>query len=54
MTQYRGLDFPCNFSMAGYCINLQLPSGMTREQAQQIIFDAIENTIHGPWVLTIR
>jgi hypothetical protein len=54
VAQYPGLDFQCNFSMAGYYTNLQLPAGMTREQAQQIITDAIEGAIYGPWTLAIR
>jgi hypothetical protein len=54
IAQYPGLDFQCNFSMAGYYTNLQLPTGMTREQAQQIIADAVEGAIYGPWRLTIR
>ncbi len=54
MAQYPGLDFECQFSMAGYYTNLQLPAGMTATQAQQIIFDAIEGAIYGPWTLTIK
>ena len=54
MAQYPGLDFQCHFSMAGYYTDLQLPDGMTKEQAQQIIFDAIEGAIYGPWALTIK
>ena len=52
--QYSGLDFQCSFSMAGYYTNLRLPTGMTKEQAQQIIMDAVEGAIYGPWMLTIR
>jgi hypothetical protein len=54
IAQHPGLDFQCNFSMAGYYTNLQSPSGMTREQAQQIITDAVEGAIYGPWTLTIN
>ncbi len=54
MAQYPGLDFQCHFSMAGYYTDLQLPDGITREQAQQIIFDTIEGAIYGPWVLNIK
>ncbi len=54
MTQYPGLDFQCHFTMAGYYSNLQAPSGMTSEQANQIIYDAIEGAINGPWVLTAQ
>lgn len=54
MAQYPGLDFQCQFSMAGYYTNLQVPAGITTEQAKQVIFDAIEGAINGPWVLTVR
>lgn len=54
MAQYPGLDFQCNFSMSGYYSNLQLPAGMTSEQAREIIFDAIEGAVNGPWILTVR
>ena len=54
VAQYPGLDFQCSFSMAGYFINLKLPSGMTKEKNQQIITDAIEGAIYGPWLLTIK
>lgn len=54
IAQYPGLDFHCNFSMAGYYTNLKLPSGLKREDAQQIIFDAIEGAIYGPWVLDLK
>lgn len=54
LAKYPGLDFQCHFSMAGYYTNLRLPDRMMREQAQQIITDAIEGAIYGPWVLTIK
>ncbi len=54
IANYPGLDFQCHFSMAGYFTNLQLPSGMTREQADRIITDTIEGAIYGPWILKIR
>jgi hypothetical protein len=54
MAQYPGLDFQCQFSMAGYYTNLQVSAGMTTEQAKQVIFDAIEGAINGPWLLTVR
>ncbi len=54
MAQYPGLDFQCQFSGAGYTTNLKLPTGLTTEQAKQMITDAIEGAIYGPWVLTIR
>lgn len=52
--QYPGLDFTCNFSYGGYYTDLKLPAGMNATQAQQIIFDAIERAVYGPWILTIR
>ncbi len=52
--RYPGLDFTCQFSMAGYYTNLQLPPGMSREQADALIVDAIEGAIYGPWQLTVR
>ena len=54
LSQYPDLDFQCSFSMAGYYTDLRVPDGMTREEAQQIIMDAIEGAIYGPWELTIR
>ena len=54
MDRYPGLDVECAFSMAGYYTHLQLPAGMTDSQAQQIIVDAIEGAIDGPWVVTVR
>ncbi len=54
IAQYPGLDFACHFSMAGYYTSLTLPQGMTREQADRLIRDTIEDAIYGPWVLTIR
>ena len=54
IAKYPGLDFQCNYSGAGYYTDLRLPDGMTREEAQQIIFDTIEGAIYGPWVLTIK
>ena len=52
--RYPGLDFTCNFSMAGYYTNLKLPPGMSREQADRLIVDAIEGAVYGPWVFEIR
>lgn len=54
IAQYPGLDFECHFSMSGYYTNLKVPAGMTAEQARQIIDDAIEGAINGPWILTVR
>lgn len=54
IAQYPGLDFTCNFSRSGYYTNLQLPAGMTQEQANILIVNAIEGVIDGPWTLTIK
>lgn len=54
IAQYPGLDFQCHFSGAGYHTDLELSAGLTTEQARQIITDAIEGAIYGPWALTIR
>lgn len=54
IAQYPGLDFECHFSMAGYYTNLQVPAGMTSTQADQIITDAVEGAVYGPWILTIK
>jgi len=52
--EYPGLDFQCNFSMAGYYSDLELPGGMTKTQANSIITDTIEGAIYGPWVIKIK
>ena len=52
--KYPGLDFQCDFRMAGYYTDLQLPAGMTRTQADVLIVDAIEGAIYGPWTLNIK
>lgn len=52
--QYPGLDFQCHFSMAGAYTDLQLPAGMTGEQADQLIMDTIQGAIYGPWVVRLK
>jgi len=52
--QYPGLDFTCHFSMAGYFTDLQVPEGLQEDQMRQLILDAIEGAINGPWVLRVR
>lgn len=47
---YPGLDFACSGPGAWYS-NLVLPAGMTREQADKLILDAMSSSIYGPWVL---
>ncbi len=47
---YPGLDFKCAGPGSWYT-NLVLPSGMTKEQADQLILDAMSSSIYGPWIL---
>jgi hypothetical protein len=54
MEEYPGLNFHCHFSMAGYFTNLQMPSGLTQEQAEAKVVDTIEEAIYGPWQLTLK
>ena len=51
--QYPGLSFTClPFSAGAYYSGLQLPASMTEAQANQLILDAIQDAVYGPWVLT--
>jgi hypothetical protein len=52
--QYPGLDFQCNYDSGNYYTGLQLPAGMTNEQAHTIIRDALSGAIYGPWDLIIK
>ncbi len=54
VNQYAGLEFTCHFSADGYFTDLQTPSGMSAADARQMIIDAIEGAIEGPWVLWVR
>ncbi|MGI6740483.1 MAG: NBR1-Ig-like domain-containing protein [Brevefilum sp.] len=47
---YPGLDFNCAGPGFWYT-HLVLPAGMTEEQADQLILDAMSSSIYGPWVL---
>lgn len=47
---YPGLDFTCG-PLGFFYSNLKLPSGMSRDQANTLIMDALEQAIYGPWVL---
>ncbi|TET30659.1 MAG: hypothetical protein E3J69_11215 [Anaerolineales bacterium] len=47
---YSGLDFTCTGPGFWYA-NLVLPTGMTKEQADQLILDAMSSSIYGPWLL---
>lgn len=47
---YPGLDFTCT-GPGFFYTNLVLPSGMTKEQANQLILDAMSSSIYGPWLL---
>ncbi len=48
---YPGLDFTCG-PIGSFYSNLKLPSGMSKDQADKIIMDALEQAIYGPWVLS--
>ena len=48
---YPGLDFTCG-PMGFFYSNLKLPSGISKDQADKIIMDALEQAIYGPWVLS--
>ena len=50
---YPGLDFQCEGLHSEYS-HLILPDSLSRETANTLIVDAINNTIYGPWVLNIR
>lgn len=54
VTQFPGLDFTCSFSMAGFYTDLKIPNGMSRNQADTIIMDAIQGAIYGPWTLILK
>ena len=54
VTQYPSLDFTCHFSMAGFYTDLQIPNGMSRNQAEIIVMDAIQGAIYGPWTLSLK
>lgn len=47
---YPGLDFKCSGPGSWY-FDLVLPSGMTKEQADRLILDAMSSSIYGPWIL---
>lgn len=47
---YPGLDFKCSGPGSWYS-DLVLPSGMTKERADQLILDAMSSSIYGPWIL---
>lgn len=54
LAQYPGLNFQCDFSMAGYFTNLQSPSGMSWTDAVELINATIEGAIYGPWTLILK
>ena len=49
LQQYPGLDYSCG-SLGFFYTNLVLPEGMTEDQANTIIMDALESAVYGPWV----
>jgi len=50
MAAYPGLNFTCGGPGFWYT-NLVTPPGMTVEQADRLILDAMSSTIYGPWNL---
>jgi hypothetical protein len=52
--QYPGLDFQCDYFSGNYYTGLQLPAGMSADEAHLIIVDAINGAIYGPWDLIIK
>ena len=46
---HPGLTFTCG-SMGSYYGSIQPAAGMTMEQAQSLVMDALEQRIYGPWV----
>jgi hypothetical protein len=52
ITRYPGLDFEC--ARYNYYNNLRLPAGMTKEEADRIILDAIQDAEYGPWELVTK
>jgi len=53
MATYPGLDFTCGGPGFWYT-NLVIPPGMTVEQSDRLILDAMSSTIYGPWNLNGR
>ena len=49
--QYPGLDFTCG-PIGFFYSNLKLPSGMTKDQADKLIMDEMEQAIYGNWSLS--
>jgi hypothetical protein len=49
-SQYPGLVFSCGTPGFWYSLQ-QIPSNLTSEQAGQLIMDAMEQAIYGPWIL---
>ena len=48
---HPGLTFTCG-SPGFYYSGVQVPAGMTLGEAEQLIMDALEQRIYGPWVFT--
>lgn len=49
--QYPGLDFACT-PPGHFYADLVLPDGMSAEEADELILDAMSSAIHGPWLLS--
>ena len=49
--QYPGLDFACS-GPGNFYTGLVLPEGLSAEQADTLILDAMSSAIYGPWMLS--
>lgn len=49
--KYPGLDFECT-GPGNFYTDLVLPTGMSAEEADAIILDAMSSAIYGPWTLS--
>lgn len=49
--QYPGLDFTCT-GPGNFYADLILPAGMSAEQVDTLILDAMSSAVYGPWVLS--
>jgi|GEM_PF-636453 len=49
--QYPSLDFTCG-PLGFFYTNLKLPSGISEDEADKLIMDAMEQAIYGSWLLS--
>ena len=52
-TSHPGLEFACGGRGFFYSL-VDKPAGMSDQQADRIIMDALERTVYGPWVLALE